>query len=283
MAQREIKARYAQAEAAELWDRAREYAQELDETPAFLHEVGWLAQKVSGYQSISDPRATEGITRESWTLAAEAYAAIFAVTRAPIGSTVHCPVMGDRNLQSGEVPRHYASVETWLDAIWLSIICRNERELLNLCSIPADWLRESGGAQVDSVVFQWANTLQSYFTKAPGFLDLLYATMEETAPEELTVSPHYILQIAYPAMELLYHLSQQDSTGFNEALEEALNLHHHFWTSDPELAGSPYGFTAKGPLALACIAEDMGMQVTVESEYLPHSMIKGFWLPGRQR
>ncbi|MEE1790765.1 immunity 49 family protein [Streptomyces sp. BE308] len=283
MPKRAIEATRAEAEAAELWIRAREYAQQLDQTPAFLHEVGWLAQKVSGYRSISDPHAGEKTTWDSWNLAAEALAAIFAVTHAPQGSTVSCPVMGDRNLQSGEVPRRYASVETWFDALWLAIVCRNEQELLNLCKISPDWLKQSGGVQVDQVAFRWVGALQGYFNRAPNFLGLLHDAMKGTAPEKLAVNPAYVLQILFPSMELLYYLSLQDSAGFNQALEESLNLHHHFWTSDLELSRSPYGFTAKGPLALACIAEDMGMQVTVESEYLPYMLLRGSWLPGRQR
>ncbi|WP_078660702.1 Imm49 family immunity protein [Streptomyces sp. NRRL B-24484] len=38
------------------------------------------------------------------------------------------------------------------------------------------------------------------------------------------------------------------------------------------------GLVAPAPLAMACLAHDAGMPIDVESEYLPHHLLRGTWV-----
>ncbi|MEV0647710.1 immunity 49 family protein [Phytomonospora sp. NPDC050363] len=273
---RSIDPQHAERTADRLWKSAVEQAAErIERSPGLLRDLAYEAQAVIGYRSVGDPSASRQITREAFVLADEAYSALFAVALAPEGSVVRSPVRGPRTMAGGTIIRGFASVEAWLDALWFSVILRDDESLRRLCTITENRLRETGGLTVDPYVFTWVRALQGYFANSPDALDLLYAAMEATDPETLKVSPEHALLISYPAMKLLYFLALQEPDGFNEALEEAVDLHDHFWSSEPDLLENPYGFTAGGPLALACAAHDLGMPVTVGSPYLPRSIVSG--------
>ena len=65
---------------------------------------------------------------------------------------------------------------------------------------------------------------------------------------------------------------------FNEALAQALEQHKAYYTADSKLADDPRGFVALAPLALACIAKDSGLNVDVESDYMPKHLLLGSWV-----
>ena len=63
-----------------------------------------------------------------------------------------------------------------------------------------------------------------------------------------------------------------------KALVRALQLHKEYWTKDEDRRLTTEGAVALGPLAVACLAYDVGMPIEVESEYLPEYLLKRSWL-----
>ena len=66
---------------------------------------------------------------------------------------------------------------------------------------------------------------------------------------------------------------------FNAALRKALEAHRTYYGKrrfdPPEYQeNSPSGFIALGPLAFAVAMHDRGWPITVESDYLPRSLIE---------
>lgn len=81
----------------------------------------------------------------------------------------------------------------------------------------------------------------------------------------------------YPPMKLLTDLIQGDQKKFNTDLAEALELHKDYWTRDKQPALDCESLIA-APFALACLAQDAGFTIDVESPYLPKYLLEGEWV-----
>lgn len=81
-----------------------------------------------------------------------------------------------------------------------------------------------------------------------------------------------------PALNLFLQFLKRDEEQFNAALVEALQLHREYWTADEDRRLTTDGAVALGPLAIACLAHDVGMHVDVDSEYLPEHLLRRSWL-----
>ena len=104
----------------------------------------------------------------------------------------------------------------------------------------------------------------------------LITAMNAADPEVVQrASPELLLLVLYPPIELLYFATQGDAEEFNTRLLRAVQDHHRYWSKTEERRRDVQGFIAWGPLAIACIALDMGMEITVESDYLPRHLLLG--------
>lgn len=79
-------------------------------------------------------------------------------------------------------------------------------------------------------------------------------------------------------MELLRWRATGQHEEFNRSLENALLAHKEYWSSNPDIADSCYGWVALAPLAMACFALDAGFPVEVESDYLPKHLLQRTWI-----
>jgi hypothetical protein len=82
-------------------------------------------------------------------------------------------------------------------------------------------------------------------------------------------------------LEVLRQLERQDETAFNAALAEALKGHKAHWSSTAELRKLLDGLVSLPLTAIAALAHDRGLKVTVESDYLPPSWVTGEISRGR--
>lgn len=223
-----------------------------------------------------DAGAAKLETWEAWVTAMQVGSALFATTLAREG-TVQCRV-GERELAlPGSGPAPYAGARAWLDAFWLAVVCREQERLTGLCRVPLEELRRI--EPVDDYVLHWIDTLQSYWLRRPtdDVVQKLIATMNASGPDVATRTPADFLNlIDYQPVALFHRLLTNDQAAFSEALAEALAHHARYWDG----SGAPRGRVALGPLAMACIAYDMGFPVDVDttSPYLPKYVLNREWL-----
>ena len=78
-----------------------------------------------------------------------------------------------------------------------------------------------------------------------------------------------------PTIELCRRIVHSDYNGFQATLIQALQFHGMYWSHDAESRNAPMGALALGPLAMACLAHDHGVDITVRSDYLPQRLIVG--------
>ncbi|MFI5528012.1 immunity 49 family protein [Kitasatospora sp. NPDC051853] len=250
----------------------------VDAGPRELARVGQVALTVAESRGLLDPTARQLETWDAYVLAMHARTALFAVATSEV-SPVECRFGEETRLIAATGPQSAADAGTWVEAFWLSVICREPARLDMLCAVPIEVLRASG-AVYDEYVYSWVETLQAYWRKDSVVVEKLTAAIEGTDPEVLRVGkPESVLSLIYPPMAVLYQLLRGDGEKFNAALVEAVELHRDFWSEeDDDRAITSTGFVALGPLAVACMAYDGGVPIEIESEYLPKNLLERSWV-----
>lgn len=150
--------------------------------------------------------------------------------------------------------------------------------MTELCEIPLDVLRASG-TEYDEFVYLWIDALQTYWLERPGLGDKLVAAIEASYPANIQVADMELVErILYQPLNLFHRFLRKDREGFNQALVEALEIHKVYWTASEKQERSVAGYLALGPLAIACLAYDLGFPIEVESDYLPSELLNRAWL-----
>ncbi|SEQ45260.1 Immunity protein 49 [Lentzea xinjiangensis] len=231
--------------------------------------------------TVLDPAAARAETWNAVALAMQAGGAIYALTGRTGGEVGFR--LGDQDFsQAATGPKTTANPGDWLTAMSLAMICRERPRIDVIAGVPAEALRDSGG-QADEFQFDWVKTLQLYWRSEDGLIDSLLRAMQGADPAADTIAgPEMVSHVFYPPMELFYLLTQREDARFTESLTKALELHKAYWTADAERAADPEGFVAWRVLAVACLAKDAGVDITVESGYLPRNLLDGTWVGEKQ-
>ncbi|GAA2659252.1 MULTISPECIES: immunity 49 family protein [Actinosynnema] len=247
--------------------------------PDLLNQAFQEAAGVFELRCLVDPAADKVETWESLVLTMQLGAAIFAAAGAEPGSAVECRICGDlMTVPTGSTRRH-AHPANWLTVFWLSVICREQDRLTMLASTPIEVLRASG-AQMDGYVYDWVDTLQTYWNEGEGIGAKLQAAIEGTDPERARFAAgELMLKLLYPPINLFHRFLADQHEGVNEALVGALEAHRSYWSGEEdERDRSSAGCVALAPLALTCMAHDAEFPIDVESGYLPEHLVRRTWL-----
>ncbi|MFD3683019.1 immunity 49 family protein, partial [Streptomyces sp. NPDC058613] len=156
---------------------------------------------------------------------------------------------------------------------------RRQNDRLNqLAQVPVEFLRASG-AEFDAYVYAWIETLQHFWFGRSEVWDTLVTAVQGAAPERAPIAgSELMLKILYPPLELFQLYLRREDQAFNDSLVNALNWHKEYWTANEARSLSGDGLVALAPLAVACMAYDVDMVFTVESEYLPKHLLKRTWV-----
>lgn len=223
---------------------------------------------------VGDPGAGMLETWESWLLAMQVHSAVFAAA-APDRETVTCKIRQEERHLATTGPQTYA--DTWLDAFYLAVICREATRLDMLARIPVSLLRDFGGA-LDEYTYAWVETLQSFWLRRDALCTHLVRAVDLSAPEHTrVVDAETMTKLRYPPIMMLYRYLRNDAAGFNEALADAVRRHNEYCTADEDRAQNIQGVVALAPLAIACLAKANGIPVEVETDYLPEALLDFAW------
>ncbi|MGW2400037.1 immunity 49 family protein [Kitasatospora sp. NPDC001664] len=228
-------------------------------------------------RALLDPPAEEVESWYAWTAAMQASSAVFAAVQAQGSVECRIGIHGVRAIPAIE-PTDYTDAGSWLDAFWLALICREPRRLDVLATVPESVLRQSG-AVFDEYIYAWVGALQAFRRQEPEVMEKLLAAIDGTDPQAARVADREtLLKLLYPPIAAFYRLVQRDAEKFNEALVEGLELHREYWTAEEDRLDEPFGFVSLPLLAIACLARDLGIEVEVESDYLPKHLLLGSWV-----
>ncbi|MFD9725978.1 immunity 49 family protein [Streptomyces sp. NPDC059072] len=225
---------------------------------------------------VGDPGAVMLETWESWLLAMQMHSAVFAATSTD-QETVTCKIRQEERHLATTGPQTYLHADTWLDAFYLAMICREPARLDMLARIPVSLLRNFGGA-LDEYTYAWVETLQSFWLRRDDLRTHIVNAVDLSAPEHARViDAEEMTKLRYPPIMMLYRYLRNDPAGFNEALADAIRWHKEYWTADEDRAGNILGVVALGPLAIACLAKANGIPVEVQTDYLPEALLDFGW------
>ncbi|MGT2529102.1 immunity 49 family protein [Streptomyces nojiriensis] len=232
--------------------------------------------QVQVHQALN-PRGNRFGTWDATVSAMQVGSAAFAAAAAVTEGSIETRISHEMRTIAATGPQSYANAGNWLTTLWFVIICRDQPRMNAMCRVPLDLLRASG-AEDDEYVRHWVDALQTYWHEQPGLPEKLTEAIERSHPDIATNAPRDLLQcVLYPPINLFHQFLRKDEEGVNQALAEALELHKAYW-STPERAGDIAGFLALGPLAIACLAYDAGLEIEVESDYLPLRLLDRSWL-----
>lgn len=274
IARHEVDATFAEKKADELAEDMPAFVDLVKRKPRALGPVMTQSLEEAGYRCVTDQRAAWSDTWSSFALAMQASSAIFAAANQADGE-VEFRLKDEVVRTTATGPTTNNDAVTWLDALYLAMVCRERARVGLLAAIPVELLSDAR-SEFDEYVYSWVRTWQAYLGDDENLIELVLETMRGADPAAVQhSSEQVVLQIDFPLAELFYHFTQRDEEKFNEALANALELHKQFWTRSDESRLEPRGFIALGPLAIACLARDSGMGIDVESEYLPKHLLEG--------
>ena len=167
------------------------------------------------------------------------------------------------------------SADTWLDAFWLAMICRDAALLDSLCETSADDLKKTD-ENIPAYKLLFIDALRTHWQSKEDVRETLIAAMEATAPGRSDIAePDFVCSIDVPLIELTFHVLARNST-FLSAFHKAIEHHKQYWSTS-ERSNDPRGFVSFGLTALVALGSDCGFVLDITSEYLMAELIPDSW------
>jgi hypothetical protein len=165
-------------------------------------------------------------------------------------------------------PKRFDPPTQWRHGLLAARIARNRDAIDMLASVRVDRLIDLSTTPPPSWFASEAAALAATFRLDSSAGDLLVEAMRHTDPDRVeNVSRNWVLDVIVPEIETAFRALQHDQDAFARAMQQALDGHHHFYGNEGE--GHFHGQLAVAPLAMACLGYDLGLRMTVESDYTP--------------
>ena len=201
-------------------------------------------------------------------------AGVFSLNEVPAGEeiTVTAPNKEWRRGVSIGPKRGAAHVISWQLGFFAALAAREREATEVLTQVSEDTLRK-GQAKAAEWFYASFHALQAFVRKRSDAEEKLVAAMKATDPDTCHPADRdYVLDIAWPVLELAWHAFRRDNAAFDEAMWKALEGHRHYYTKT-KAKRDVLGVIALRPLAMAVWAKDLGVTTTIESDYIPRWII----------
>jgi hypothetical protein len=150
-------------------------------------------------------------------------------------------------------------------------IARDASTMQGLAALP-DAIFRKAPVRVDEYQYAWRRALMSSSTD-PGSCAAALAEARRLRGESRNTSPR-AATLNDRCFDLLEALVAKDAPRFRAALVEALIAHAKLWSKQGDNHLNYRAWVAQRPLAMACLAQDGGLLVDVESDYLPRALVR---------
>jgi hypothetical protein len=212
-----------------------------------------------------------------------------------LGSQAACTIFRRASQSSGDVevqlgpepkvklkatgPTGEAHGGNWLNGFFLAAICRDEETLDLLSQVPISVIRSSP-SQGEECIYLFIEALQFFLKGEQQTVDALMRALAATDPSKIANpdAKGYVLEVLVPQIDCFYRLLLDNADEFNVALTKGVEWHRKHWTKGKKKkdAGGAYN---PGLTAIASLAYDRDMSITVDSPYLPRFLIEGDCVP----
>jgi hypothetical protein len=171
-------------------------------------------------------------------------------------------------------PTGYANLANWRTAFLLACICRRRAERTLLCQMSHEVFRASR-TKSDPAFYKYLDAISAFALRAEDGGSKLLEALNALHPDLLKMmSAEFALDILTPEIEMAFRLADGDAAGFNKSVTFAIERHKSYW-SKGDRKGDPVGYLALGAIAFSSLAVDTGIEVDVDSDYLPMTIVRG--------
>jgi hypothetical protein len=230
------------------------------------------AEDRAAHLAVADPASPDLCA--AVRLGAQAAGAVFAAATAERPQVEVVLGEGPPARVAARVPAELANVDRWRRGFFLAVLAGDAGTRAALARATAEVLQRSR-VRADEFAYLFVSALQAVDRGEKDAAERLLAALKATERGRyVTASDDYVLDVAVPQMEVLYRLLLGEAGPFNDTLARALQSHRRYWSA-PDRARDPDGFVAWGLLALASLARQRGLEVAVESDYLPPDLLRG--------
>ncbi|MFW0786440.1 immunity 49 family protein [Gordonia sp. CPCC 206044] len=227
------------------------------------------ADAAAGFHFGSDPTGANDGTRKAARRAAQLNLAVYQLSALTPGESFVIE-LDDGGLESHGIAPAPADVNipTWLTTYWWARATRNQTALDTLRAVDVDTL--TMGTRFDRAMLGLVEVLRARDRGDTTWAGQISETVQHVASP--TISSREQAQLLQ--LDLFGVLASiGDQRTFTEQLEIALTSHRTYWGSTAERRRDPNGFISLPLFGLAAMAADEGMQIEVESDYLPRQLI----------
>lgn len=203
---------------------------------------------------------------------AQAAAAMFTLSNQKVqGKPVsYSGPLGSSTVEiSGFVPNSSLGPTNYQVGLFSSLISRDHDANHRLCVIPPPSLRQ-GGVQADEYQYAW-NAMLGQISRGESLDGAVDAITAETTPDRVTIASRNDVDETLWLARAAAAARAGDAAAVNEGLAKSLEAFRKIWETDPKRWR---GWLSLGAAAIACWAVDQGISITVESEYMPRSLLR---------
>ncbi len=244
-------------------DRLPKFLGYIKNNPSSLSQVATVAEDLIRYGSVVAPDSPD-IPR-ALRICAQANAALFAIDRAG-GERVEILLGNEKVILSGPINESILHASRWLSGVWQAMICRESALVESFCQTPTKRLRQSSTTDPE-YRYNWIDAVQGFWSGAADTAKRVVVAMEATDPDRADIlARDWTLNIDVPAIRLLFYAIARDKE-FDNALNEAIELHKQYWTATPKRRKDPNGFLSFELTAMTVLATERNVPFDVQSEY----------------
>lgn len=160
----------------------------------------------------------------------------------------------------------------WRWGLLAAAAARNHAAIDALASVRAEHLATLGRPAPIWFASE-ATALAATFRRDADAAEHLAAAMRMADPAAVpAASRGWVLDIVASELELAFRVVTNDGPAYETMMSDALDRHHHYYGTDG--TRDTQGQIALAPLAVACLAEDLGLATTTTSDYIPRWIIE---------
>jgi hypothetical protein len=203
-------------------------------------------------------------------------AALFGALVAGAGTTIEAPLPGSDEVigVTGVAPSPSIGEPIyWRQALLAALAVRHARAISLLANVPVTLLRDLAPTH-PGWFFLEAEALQALALRSKDVSQRLVAAARAADPATVDEAGRdWVLEVVTPELQLAFRALDRDQAEYDRWIEVAIKAHHRYYQDAAERSNQPLSQLALAPLAMACVAHDLGIRTSVESDYLPRHII----------
>jgi len=213
------------------------------------------------------------LTKRYYAMALDAVSAGARAMAAGRGVMISYKIDGKGYKGAANGPSKLALPSEYLRALSFAIALRRTKVADDLMTVPLKEIKQAA-REVTPAYVPYVEAWRSFWQKAPDTPKLLEKAAELFEPSALELTDPKEAAADAANIPLMQALLEMDEKKFNAALVRALKAHKAWWGTGPNRV-DPQAVIAHQSAALASLALQRGIKLTVTSGYLPPWLIEG--------